>query len=101
MQRPTTGLPDDDVRTFVEELLRTGLALTDLLAGLLESLDENAFEDDASPGEALLDMLVGTLGPVAAAAGGPALQSATALLGAVLDRTIADLRGAAAQARRG
>jgi hypothetical protein len=91
MQRPDATITDDDVRTFVEEVLRTGLMLTDLLAGLIESLPEDAFPGEDG-GEVLLEMLVGTLTPVAEAAGARTVRQTTALLGAVCDRTIADLR---------
>jgi hypothetical protein len=45
--------PPDEVRGFVKELLRTGLALTDLLSTLLEDLPENAFPGE-EPGEVLI-----------------------------------------------
>lgn len=84
----------DEVREFVEELLRTGLTLVDLLSTLLEDLPEDALPGE-DPGEALLDMLTGTIRPVAEGAGEQVVVHATALLGAVLDRTLADLRRAA------
>jgi hypothetical protein len=85
----------DDVRGFVEELLRTGLTLIDLLSALLDDLADDAFpgEDSAA---VLIEMLVGTLSPVADAAGEHVVHEATALLGAVRDRTLSDLRAAAA-----
>ena len=99
MENPIPRLAEDEVRTFVEELLRTGLTLTDLLAGLLEELPEGAFPGEDS-GDVLIDMLAGSLTPVAEAAGRTTVRRSTALLGAVRDRTIADLRLAAKQARR-
>jgi len=98
MEQPLPRVHADDVRAFVEELLRTGLTLTDMLAGLLEDLPEDAFPGEDS-GEVLLEMLAGTLTPVVEAAGAQTARRATALLGAVRDRTIADLRLAAEQAR--
>ena len=89
---------DDYVRTFVEELLGTGLMLVDLLSALLEDLPDDAFPGEDT-GEVLLDMLAGTIGPAARAAGGDTLRGATALLGAVRDRTLADLEAALERAR--
>jgi hypothetical protein len=90
---------DDPAGRFVEEVLRTGIALTDLLAGLIEDLPEDAFpgEDTA---EVLLEMLTGSARPALEAAGAEALSQASALLGALADRTFADLKLAAEIAAR-
>lgn len=90
---PITPLPRDDVREFTEALLRTGVMLSDLIAGLLDGLPEDAFagEDGVA---VLLEMLTGTIAPVADAAGAPVVRELTALLGAVSDRVVADLRAA-------
>jgi hypothetical protein len=85
----------DPVREFVEQLLRTGLTLIDLLSALLDDVPEDAFPGE-EPAEALLDMLVGTLRPVADAAGPDTIRESTALLAAARDRTLGDLRAAAA-----
>ncbi len=89
----------DDVRAFVEEMLRTGLMLTDLLSRLLDDLHEDAFRGE-DRGEVLLEMLTGTILPAANAAGPATLGQATALLGAVSDRVMQDLRTAVDQASR-
>lgn len=81
----------DETRAFIEQLLRTGLMLTDLLSELLEQLPDDAFPGQ-EPGVVLIDMLIGTSRPVADAAGEQAVRAATALLGAVGDRTLSDLR---------
>ncbi|MBJ7330292.1 MAG: hypothetical protein JHC95_10365 [Solirubrobacteraceae bacterium] len=102
MHTPTPGpFPDDqdDVRAFVETVLRTGFMLTDLLANILDLLPEDAFPGE-SPGEVLVEMLTGSLRPVTDAAGPYVLSEATALLGAMSDRTLLDLRAAAELARR-
>jgi len=79
---------------LVEELLRTGFALGDLIGSLLEDLP-----DDAFPGEenaaVLIEMVVGTCLPVVEAAGERDCRAATALVGALKDKVIADLRRAA------
>ncbi|MGH2839335.1 MAG: hypothetical protein ACRDKY_00745 [Solirubrobacteraceae bacterium] len=50
-------------------------------------------------GEVLLEMLAGSITPAAVAAGPRAVAQTVALLGAIGDRTIADLRAAAARGR--
>lgn len=84
----------DEVREFVEELLRTGLTLVDLLSALLDDVPDDAFPGE-DPADALLDMLIGTLRPVVNAGGPDTVREATALLGAVRDRTLDDVRRAA------
>lgn len=94
---PTRGMhaaPDPDVRELVETILRTGLMLGHVFGDLLEELPDDAFAGEDA-GEVLLDMFAGTITPVADAAGRDAVQQTTALLGAVGDRTIADLQAAA------
>ena len=83
----------DASRAFVEELLRTGITLVDLLSALIDDLPEDAFPGEDF-GEALIDMLAGTVEPAARAAGEQTVREATALLGAVCDRTLADVRAA-------
>ena len=90
---PTAHSQRDDTRAFIEELLRTGLMLTDLLASLLEDLSEDAFPGE-DRGEVLLEMVTGTIRSAAEAAGTRTLRDATMLLGAVQDRVLADLRTA-------
>jgi hypothetical protein len=87
----------DEVREFVEELLRTGCVLTDLLGALLDELPEDAFPGE-HPAEVLIEMLTGTVRPVAEAAGAEVVRTTIALLDAVGNRTIADLRAAAERA---
>lgn len=80
----------------MEELLRTGLTLIDTLSTLLE--DEKAFPEEEG-GEVLIEMLVGTCRPVIEAAGMEQCRSSTALLTAIRDRFIEDLRLAASLAK--
>jgi hypothetical protein len=88
----------DEARAFLEQLLRTGIMLTDLFESLVEDLPEDAFPGEES-GEVLMQMLTGTIQPVLAAAGARTLAEATSLIGAVGDRTLADLRAAMELAR--
>jgi hypothetical protein len=85
-------------RELVEETLRTGFALIDMLGSLLEDLPGEAFpgEDNAT---VLLEMVTGTCLPVVAAAGEHDTRAATALIGAIRDRVVDDLRRAAELAR--
>jgi hypothetical protein len=84
----------DTARVLIEELLRTSLVLTDVIGSLLEDLPEGTFagEDNAA---VLLEMVVGTCQPAVEAAGEPACWAATALIAAVRDRILEDLRAAA------
>jgi hypothetical protein len=63
------------------------------MTGLLDDIPTNAFPGE-EPAEVLMEMLTGTIRPVAEAAGPGALREATSLLGAVGDRTLSDLRAA-------
>jgi len=101
--RPSTGMqvvPTLEVRDLVEAILRTGLMLGHVFGDLLEELPADAFVGEDA-GEVLLDMFTGTIAPVADAAGRQAVRQATALLGAVADRTITDLQAAAELAADG
>jgi hypothetical protein len=98
--RPPNGgpVPQQAVRELVEEVLRVGLALLDLLSDLVEKLPEDAFPGE-DPAEVVIQMVTGTLAPVADSAGAAAVREATALTGAILDRVLIDLREAARLAR--
>jgi hypothetical protein len=89
----------DHVRVFVEEILRIGIMLTDVLGGILDDLPDDAFPGENNA-EVLLEMVVGTIRPAADAAGARTVTQATALLGAVGDRVLRDLRAAAELAAR-
>jgi hypothetical protein len=87
------AVPQEDVRALVEEVVRVGLTVTDLLAGLVEAMPEDAYPGD--PAQVLIQMVTGSLAPVADSAGARAVREATALTGAILDRVLSDLRLAA------
>lgn len=98
--QPPSPCPDAEcAQCFVEELLRTGLTLVDLLSGLLEDLPEDAFPCE-QPGAALIEMLAGSVAPAVEAAGSQTVREATALLAAIRDRTVADLHLALERARK-
>ncbi|HVS99453.1 MAG TPA: hypothetical protein VHE08_02975 [Solirubrobacterales bacterium] len=88
----------ETTRELVEEVLRTALALEDVMSALLDELPEGAFpgEDNA---RVLLEMVVGSVQPAVAAAGPRDCRIAIALIGAIRERVIADLRTAAELAR--
>ena len=81
----------EDVRALTEQALRTGMMLSRLVGDLLDELPEDAFAGEDQI-EVLLEMLIGTIAPVAAAAGREQVRATTALLGAMSDRVLADLR---------
>jgi hypothetical protein len=87
----------DAVQEFVEELLRTGFALIDLLSSLVEELPEDAFpgEDSAA---VLIEMVAGSCRPALLAMGEAECRMATELTVTVWERVMADLRAAAALA---
>ena len=89
------GTADREIaRELVEEVLRTALALEEVMAGLLEELPPRAFagEDNA---RVLLGMVVGSVLPAARAAGLRDTRSAIALVGAIRERVLTDLHAAA------
>lgn len=87
----TTPIPYADVHALTEAVLRAGVMLGDLLGNLLEELPEDAFAGECRV-DVLLEMMTGTIAPVADAAGAATVHDATALLGAVCDRVLGDLR---------
>jgi len=88
----------DPTRALVEETVRTGLMITGLLDDLLQELPDDAFPGE-SPVDVLLEMLSGTIRPATKAAGDEIVCELTALLGALSDRIMTDLRAAAVAAR--
>ena len=88
---------DEEIRVLLEEAVRLGLLISDVLGGLLDELPEDAFPGE-EPGEVLLEMVTGSIRPAAEAAGERAVREATALLGAIGERVVEDLRAAAARA---
>jgi hypothetical protein len=89
---------NDHVRDFVEEVLRTGIMLSDLVCDLVESLPDDAYPGESNA-EVVLEMLIATIRPVADAAGKSSVRSAAALIAASRDRTLTDLRRAVELAR--
>ena len=76
---------------------------SDVLSGLLDDMPDDAFPGE-SPAEVLIEMLTGSVRPVAEAAGPETVlvRAALALVGAMADKTVSDLRRALeiARARR-
>jgi hypothetical protein len=95
---PAVPAHHDEVRALVEELLRTGLMFTDVLSGLLDDMPDDAFPGE-NPAEVLIEMLTGSVRPVAEAVGAETVSAALALVGAMADRTVSDLRRALEIAR--
>jgi hypothetical protein len=88
----------DAAEVLIEELLRTAFALSDIVSSLLDDLPHEAFrgEDNAA---VLIEMIAGSCRPAVEAAGEAGCWAATALIGAVRDRVLEDLRAAAELAR--
>jgi hypothetical protein len=84
----------DAAQALIEEMLRTGFVLIDLISALIEELPSDAFPGEDG-GAVLLGMVAGSCMPAVQAAGERDCRAATALLGAVRDRVLDDLRTAA------
>jgi hypothetical protein len=85
-------------RDLVEEVLCTAMALESVVGSLLEDLPDGAFPGE-DPGLVLLEMIVGSVHPATTAAGARDTRTATALVGAIRERVLTDLRTAATLAR--
>jgi hypothetical protein len=84
---------------LVEEVLHTALALEDVITSLLAELPPDAFPGRDDPASVLMEMIVGSVQPAAAAAGVRDCRSAIALVGAIRERVLADLHTAAELAK--
>jgi hypothetical protein len=89
----------DAAQVLIEELLMTALGLGAVLSSLLDDIPADAFPGEDSA-EVLLEMVVGSSRPAAEAAGETRCWEASALIGAVRDRVLDDLRAAAELTRR-
>ncbi|UJA20734.1 hypothetical protein HJD18_11280 [Thermoleophilia bacterium SCSIO 60948] len=100
MRQPIPHQPPDLTlaRELTDQLIRTGLVLTDMIASLIEDLPEDAYPGEEN-GMVLLEMVAGSSVPAVAAAGERTVREATALIAAVQDRVVSDLREAARLAR--
>jgi hypothetical protein len=89
--------PEVDLETtceLVEEVLRTAMALDDVMTALLAEIPEGAFPGDDNA-RVLLEMVVGSVYPAARAAGPGAVRTTIALVAAIRERVLTDLRTAA------
>ncbi len=83
---------------LVEEVLRTAVALEEVMTALLDEIPEGAFPGDDNA-RVLLEMVVGSVGPAANAAGPRQVEATIALVAAVRDRVLTDLHTAATLAQ--
>lgn len=90
---PATVEEHDYVRCFLFELIRAGSILAEVLDNLLEGVGEDDFPGEPA-GEALMEMLTGTLRPVIQQVGEDPVRRVTPLFDACVERTLADLRRA-------
>jgi hypothetical protein len=93
-RRACSGADRKVTAELVEEVLRTALALEDVISSLLAELPPRAFPGE-DPAHVLLDMVVGSVHPAAAAAGLRDCRAAIALVVAIRERVLADLHTAA------
>jgi hypothetical protein len=98
MRRGRGEIEQELTGELVEEVLRTALALEDVICCLLDELPPGSFPGE-DPAVVLMEMIVGSVHPVAAAAGPRDCRSAIALVAAIRERVLADLRTAAELAR--
>jgi hypothetical protein len=96
VERRTDAL--EATEELVQALLRTSLTLQEVFVSLVEEVPDGAFPGE-DPAEVLLEMISGSACLAIEAAGLEISRAATALIGAVMDRTLDDLRAAAALAR--
>lgn len=83
---------------LVQALLRTSITLQDVFVALVEEIPDDAFPGE-DPAAVLLEMISGSACLAIEAAGLEISRAATALIGAVMDRVLGDLRAAASLAR--
>jgi hypothetical protein len=94
------GVEDDAAQLLIEELLRTAFSLGSIYAPLLADLPEDAFPGE-DPGAVLIEMLAGSSLGAAHAVDEADWESTTALVKAVRERVLSDLRVAAELAKLG
>jgi hypothetical protein len=89
----------DASHELVQALLRTAFTLQDLFADLVEEMPEGAYpgEDNA---EVLFEMFVGSARKAIVAVGEPQAEAATALVEAVREGVLDDLRKAISIAKK-
>ena len=75
----------DAPRALVQELLNTGLTITDLLAALLEDAPEMATPED---GEAMIELVIAACRPALAAAPTDDCRVAAALIHAIRNQIL-------------
>lgn len=94
------GLDNGELaHSLVEELLRTGLSVIDVLSSLLDDLPENAFPGE-DPAAVLIEMVAGSSRPAIDAAGETGCRTAIKLIEGVREAVLRDLRAALESKRR-
>jgi hypothetical protein len=91
---------DEAAEAFLEELLHTAFSIGGAYVALLEDMPRGAFPGE-DPAAVLIEMFAGSCRPAVAAVGEAECQVAAALVAAVRDRVLDDLRLAAQLAREG
>jgi hypothetical protein len=83
---------------LVRQLVQTGLGLSTIAEVLLDALPEDAFPGE-EPAQVLLEMLAGTVAPVAGTVGPEVVEAATVFLRAVHERVEDEIRALVVLAR--
>jgi hypothetical protein len=98
-ERPRLGGKElsDITGELVDEVLLTAMALEDVVTTLLQELPEDAFPGRENAA-VVLEMVIGTVRPAAAAAGEEECRLTIALVAAIRERVLADLLAAAENA---
>jgi hypothetical protein len=89
----------DSAAAFTEELLRTGVMLSELASNLVEALPADAYPGE-EPGAVVIDMVTGTIRTALAAVDERDLEHATELIAASRDHVLEHLKLALAFSRR-
>jgi hypothetical protein len=89
----TTTVDPELTGELVRQIVQTGLGLSLTAELLLDVLPDDAFPGEANA-DVILEVLAGTVAPIAQAAGRLVVESAIAFLRAVHERTVEDVRAA-------
>lgn len=94
MARMRRSTDEDGIgQILIIEIVRSAMILEGIVDSLLEELSEDAFSGE-EPAIVLLEMMAGSARPAIEAAGEDQCQAAITLMGAVVDRVMADLKEA-------
>ncbi|MBK5231859.1 MAG: hypothetical protein JJE13_02605 [Thermoleophilia bacterium] len=85
-------------QALILEIFRSAMTLDSIVDSILEDLPKDSFPGE-DPAKVLFEMMAGSAQPAIEAAGESQCRAAIALMGAVVDRVMTDLKEAARLAR--